>query len=134
MTLYYSEILAQELYFRISRQKNIQTRVRKWMNQESFKNVMKRYKHNIDIPRHHLDDEKAQIGKENTPRKLQSKRYGYGRSVVDKGRNILTRVLNKQMYGNGKSILKFRGRPNPVEARRNSDKDSSFTLRIDLIA
>ena len=133
LTLYYSEIpKTSGLYFRISRQKNIQTRVRKCMNQESFKNVMKRYKHNmgIDIPPHHLDDEKAHIGKENAPReKVQSKRYGYGRSAVDKGRNILTRVLNKQMYGNGKSILKFRGRPNPVEARRRSDKDSSFYFK-----
>ena len=71
LTLYYSEIpKTSGLYFRISRQKNIQTRVRKCMNQESFKNVMKRYKHNmgIDIPPHHLDDEKAHIGKENAPR------------------------------------------------------------------
>ena len=56
LTLYYSLEIPKTsgIYFRISRQKNIQTRVRKCMNQESFKNVMKRYKHNmgIDIPHH----------------------------------------------------------------------------------
>ena len=33
------------------------------------------------------------------------------------------------MYGSGKSSLKFQGRPNPVEARRRYDKDSSFYFK-----
>ena len=129
LTLYYSEIpKTSGIYFRISRQKNIQTRVRKCMNQEGFKGVMKRYKHSmcIDTP---FDDEAARTGKKKHPKKRQSKRYGYGRSALDKGRNILTRVLNNQMYGSGKSSLKFQGRPNPVEARRRYDKDSSFYFK-----
>lgn len=133
LTLYYSEIpKTSGLYFRISRQKNIQTRVRKWMNQGQLKDVVKRYNLTMrtNSPPQHMAEKQVHAGiKEASRRKMQIKRYGYGRSAIDKGTNILTRVLNKQRYGRGKSILNFRGRPNPVKAMQGYDKNSSFYFK-----